>query len=227
MKIDIKSYKNLYGIYSKKLKNGLTAAMIPSLAAIVGIAVSSAFSYDDIIFTVIMFVTLLFFGAAIVLWIRVPMNNGNIYKSLSRFTPEELERLDRDILSAPNLDGLGVTQDAVFYTKGRLFIYPLREALWIYRQEITTTVGGFIPAGKDAYTVICGMDGKRCSLSAKLKGDAVGYLQSQIGQYRRGVFFGYSDDTDKMYRRNIGQMIAVSEEYDRQFRAQKGDNVVM
>lgn len=227
MKIDIKSYKNLYGIYSKKLKNGLTAAMIPSLAAIVGVAVSTAFSYDEDIFTVIMFVTLLFFGAAIVLWIRVPMNNGNIHKSLSRFNPEELERLDRDILSAPNLDGLGVTQDAVFYTKGRLFIYPLREALWIYRQEITTTVGGFIPAGKNAYTVICGRDGKRWSLSAKLKADAVGYLQSQVGQYRRGVFFGYSADTDKMYRKNIGQMIAVSEEYDRQFRAQKGDNVAM
>ncbi|MCH5325197.1 MAG: hypothetical protein J1E39_08275 [Eubacterium sp.] len=206
-----KQYHNLYAIYRHE-QNKMLVIMIIMLVIFLSAVVTLCFDIDPAI-TAIMMIMII---PTLIIGIFYLFNRHFAVKAVSRFTAEELERVNNDILSAHTEEGFSVTRDAVVCRNGRLFIYPVRNILWVYKNVVTTNLYGVVPVAKNSTVVIVGKDKKLYNCRTKNKSNIVAFLQSQLQQYRRGIFYGYSPDIDTMFRKDFGRMLAVSEEYDRQ-----------
>ena len=207
-------YPELNKIYTKTRNKLIIWLIVLALVFTALLAVSifvENFFFDEggIVFVISSFL-LLFSVLVIYLAAR-----SSASKSLSRFTPQELEQINGSIPQLQMQEGCGVTSNALIFGKNRLFIYPVRDILWIYKNVITTRLYG-IPLSSQSSIVVCGKNGKQFSCKTKKNTDIIAFLQSQLVQYRRGIFYGYSPELNAMYRKDINRMIAISEERDSQ-----------
>lgn len=133
-------------------------------------------------------------------------------KSLSRFTEDELNRIDRDIESTEINEGYGVTRDAIVVNKSRFFIYPIKDLVWIYKQVTATKLYGVLTVSKSSVIVIAGRDHKRYTFKTKNKSNIVEFLKFELDQYNKSVIYGYSTEFDLMFRKNFNQILSLIEE---------------
>lgn len=209
---NIKNYPVLYASYRKETRKTRILLIVFAAVALVFLAAGLLVNNPSKGLWFTFSVMFLFIG--LIFLITFAINKNSSSKSLVKLPPEALKRVNDSLLTSPSFEGLTVTADAVVYTFNSLILFPLEDILWIYRHELSTYYAGFIPLGKTAYAVICTRNGKRQSIRLKNnKIDVVGFLQSQLSRIRRGIFYGYDADLDKMFRKNIGQMIAMSDQY--------------
>ena len=124
-----------------------------------------------------------------------------------RFTPEELDRLDREIEDAPIImKSAVITPTAVcYYSIGVFFAVPVRDIIWMYPRLIKESMN-FIPTGKRHQIFMMERNGdqhlvcQQNTLPFTRKtpaNDALEYIQSVLDRVRKGIFYGYSKDLSK------------------------------
>lgn len=211
----LKNYVNLHAIYRKVQRKwliGMIGFFILFLSSFVIIFLDLPFDLAMIM----MLMLIPAIGAAIIyLGVRVITA-----RSLKRFTQEELARIDNAIPMAQMQNGFCVTYDAVVCSKGKCFLYPVRDVLWVYGHVLTTRLYGVIPVSRNSFVVIAGKDHKRYTCRTKNRNNAVDnaveFLKAGLSQYRKGIFYGYSADLDTLFQKDFNRMLAMSQEYDMQ-----------
>ena len=201
---NLKEFSNLYVYFKRRQRGPMTALIIIFVLFILSLATIPLM--DGVaLFPILFFFMLAIVGAAYL------ATRSTAKKLLACFTQDELARIDRDLPSVQMKDGCGVTRDAVIYGNGML--YPVKNILWIYKHVSTTRLYGIIPVSKDSFLIIAGKDKKRRSCKIKNKSDVLEFLRDELSQYRKGIFYGYSEELDKLYLGDIQKMISMSEEY--------------
>lgn len=228
--MNIKAYADLYKLY-RRTQGRLKAAFFILLATFLAAFALADESGD--LFDLAMVVFVISFFSDIAVGIVCLVFRHTAKRSLSRFTPAELERINREIASAPMLDGFAVTRDAVIGSKNKLFLYPVRDVLWVYKSVHTTSLYGVIPVFKTSALIVAGRDGKRYPYAIKNRSNVMEFLCAGLQQYRRGIFYGHNNDLDQMFRKDIGSLIRMSEEQDaracdydqQQYTSRSGENM--
>lgn len=88
--------------------------------------------------------------------------------------------------------------------------------IWVYKHVTTTKLYGVIPIYKSSKLFVCGKDQKRYASKTKNSSEIINFLQPQIDQYHKGVFYGYSPELENMFNKNFVQMLSMSEEVQKQ-----------
>lgn len=208
-----KEFNNLYKVYKRMLRKSLIAFFV----LIVLCVVFFMLIIFDMPIEFSLGVVTCFFGAiaaGIVCLVLGPLTA----KRLSKLDPIALSRVNEALPTLKMQEGFGVTADAIVIVRSiALYLYPVKNALWIHKNVTTTMLYGIIPIHKGSSLVIGGKDKKLFTIGIKNKSEIVEYLQSELQKYRRGIFYGYSDELSNLFRNDIDRMIAMSVEYDNQY----------
>lgn len=202
----LKDYSNIYELYRKNLKR-----MLPLL--IVELLLLGFLSAVFIIGGELMFLLLPAILLLIVAIVSFSFQRTS-KKVLTYFTQEELARIDGAIPSIQMEDGFGVTEDALICGRGGL-IYPVKNILWVYKRVNTTNLYRVIPVNRNSYVVVIGKDHKGASCKVRNNVNIIEFLQKELQQYRKGIFFGYSAELDTLYRQDFNKMVSISEEHEK------------
>lgn len=139
-------------------------------------------------------------------------------KQLSVFDPVALSRVNKALPTLNMQEGFGVTADAIVIMRRKaLYLYPVKNALWIYKDDTTTMLFSIIPIHKYTTLTIAGKDKKSFVIVIKNKSDVISFLQSELQKYRKGIFYGFSGELSILYHNNIDRMIAMSVECDSRY----------
>lgn len=215
-----REFNNLYQVYKRMLRKSLIAFFV----LIVLCAVFFMLIIFDMPIEFSLGVVTCFFGAiaaGIVCLVLGPLTA----KRLSKLDPIALSRVNEALPALKMQEGFGVTADAIVIVRSMaLYLYPVKNALWIHKNVTTTMLYGIIPIHKSSSLVIEGKDKKRFTIGIKNKSEIVDYLHSELEKYRRGIFYGYSDELSRLFHNDIDRMIAMSAEYDSQYNEMTFEN---
>lgn len=215
-----KEFSNLYKVYKRMLRKSLIAFFV----LIVLCVVFFMLIVFDMPIEFSLGVVTCFFGAiaaGIVCLVLGPLTA----KRLSKLDPIALSRVNEALPTLKMQEGFGVTADAIVIVRSvALYLYPVKNALWIHKNVTTTMLYGIIPIHKSSSLVIEGKDKKRFTIGIKNKSEIVDYLHSELEKYRRGIFYGYSDELSRLFQNDIDRMIAMSAEYDSQYNEMTFEN---
>lgn len=203
----LKDYSNIYELHRKNLKRMLPLLIVELL--LIGFLSAVFITGEEPLFLLLPAILLI-----IVIIVSFSFHRTS-KKVLTYFTQEELTRIDRAIPSIQLEDGFGVTEDALICGRGGL-IYPVKNILWVYKREVTTNLYRVIPVNRNSYVVVIGKDHKGGSCKVRNNVNIIEFLQRELQQYRKGIFFGYSNELDTLYRQDFNKMVSMSEEYERQ-----------
>lgn len=135
----LKSFKNLYSLYQKTQKKILLVVIILFTVFLLSLVlIIMNLSTDFVILMTIMIFP------AIIMTIFYVVVRSIAKKSLSRFTENELSRIERDLDSTEISEGYAVTRDALVVSSGKLFIYPIKDIVWIYKNVTSTKLYGVL-----------------------------------------------------------------------------------
>lgn len=208
-----KEFNNLYQVYKKMFRKSLIAFLV----LIVLCVVFFMLIVFDMPIEFSLGVVTCFFGAiaaGIVCLVLGPL----MAKRLSTLDPIALSRVNEALPTLKMQEGFGVTADAIVIVRSMaLFLYPVKNALWIHKNVTTTMLYGIIPIYKSSSLFIGGKDKKTFSIGIRNKSEIVDYLHTELEKYRRGIFYGYSDELSRLFNDDIDRMIAMSVEYDSQY----------
>ena len=205
----LKEYPNLYRLYVRIRNKWLIMALLFFLAF--------AFSFVSILWDLpeaVSVLTMAMVIPGVIALIVIPVTRAKVIKSAKRFTPQELARVDNDFPMAAKEEGYCVTRDALLHCGGYFFLYPVRDIIWVYRNVMTVRYLGIIPVSKSSSVMIGGRDHKRYGCKIKNRGRAMEFNETGLKQYRNGIFFGYSNELEKMFSKDFDRMLAISREYD-------------
>ena len=204
---------NLGRLYKKSRKPWYRTMIIFTAFIILGFAMLLIDPNDG---TFALAATILFLSLIVILiigliaWIFSLMSK----KALKQFTDDELMRINYDIPDVPEFQGFIITQDALIYCKSSLSVIRISDILWVYKQITTNRVNG-ISTGKSYSAVIALKNKKSKFFATNKKDDLMEFLHSELTKYRKGIFFGYSDQYHALYNMYIDRMIQMSEEAER------------
>lgn len=212
---DFKEYNNLFELYRRNQNKWLTALAI----FIVLLILSFAAAVADVFFDTAMVLMVISLFCSIAVAITSLVIRIRTVRSLSRFTDGELSRIDSQITSMQKMDNIGVISDAVVYcSRGALILYAVKDILWVYREVTTTRMYGIIPISKLSSVCIIDKNRKRHTFPTRNKNDAVVFLQKELQKYRKGIFYGYSQELNTMFYHDFNRMLSLSEDYEMQAR---------
>lgn len=215
-----KEFNNLYQVYKKMLRKSLIAFFV----LIVLCVMFFMLIVFDMPIEFSLGVVTCFFGA-IAAGIMCLVLGPLTAKRLSKLDPIALSRVNEALPTLKMQEGFGVTADAIVIVRSMaLYLYPVKNALWIHKNVTTTMLYGIIPIYKSSSLIIGGKDKKSFQISIKNKSEIVDYLHSELQKYRKGIFYGYSDELSRLYNNDIDRMIAMSVEYDSQYNEMTFDN---
>lgn len=208
-----REYHNLYQVYRRMLRKNLIAFLIHTVLCVV--------FFFLIVFDMpieLMYGVVICFSGGIVAGILCLVLGPLMAKQLSVFDPVALSRVNKALPTLNMQEGFGVTADAIVIMRRKaLYLYPVKNALWIYKDDITTMLFSIIPIHKYTTLTIAGKDKKSFVIGIKNKSDVISFLQSELQKYRKGIFYGFSGELSILYHNNIDRMIAMSVEYDSQY----------
>lgn len=208
-----KEFNNLYQVYKKMFRKSLIAFLV----LIVLCVMFFVLIVFDMPIELMIGVVICFFGgiaAGITCLVLGPLTA----KRLSKLDPIALSRVNEALPTLKMQEGFGVTADAIVIVRSMaLYLYPVKNALWIHKNVTTTTLYGIIPIYKSSSLFIGGKDKKTFSIGIRNKSEIVDYLHTELEKYRRGIFYGYSDELSRLFNDDIDRMIAMSVEYDSQY----------
>lgn len=215
-----KEFNNLYQVYKRMLRKSLIAFLV----LIVLCVMFFMLIVFDMPIEFSLGVVTCFFGAiaaGIVSLVLGPLTA----KRLSQLDPIALSRVNEALPTLKMQEGFGVTADAIVIVRSMaLFLYPVKNALWIHKNVTTTMLYGIIPIYKSSSLVIGGKDKKSFQIGIKNKSEIVDYLHTELEKYRRGIFYGYSEELSRLFNNDIDRMIAMSAEYDSQYNEMTFEN---
>lgn len=209
-----KEYRNLYKLYQRGHRKWVIAFFLFFLLFALSV-VSIGFGMPPaIVLAIISFFAIdLFVGIMCLVMGRITA------RKLALFRPDELSRLD---ISMPTLrmeEGFAVTPDAfVHLGMGRVFCYPARDILWVYKHTITTMLYGLLPMSKDSTLMIACRDRKRYGFRVRNKSEVLEYLRLELEEYYPGILFGYNSDLDSRFPKEIDEVIYLYEAHAQQNR---------
>ena len=135
-------------------------------------------------------------------------------KYLKRFTEEQLTRIEKDCLSAPQYEGLMVSREALMYFMPVILALPMQQLVWIYPVATTYKQGLF---SKTYYTIVAiTKDKKRHTLlrwnmdSERMENSMI-FLNEQLKELRPYLLFGYSEQLYTIFRKDFNRMIQMAE----------------
>lgn len=208
-----REYHNLYQVYRRMLKKGLMAFLILTVLCVV--------FFFLIVFDMpieLMYGMVICFAGGIAAGILCLVLGPRMAKQLSVFDPVALSRLNKALPTLNMQEGFGVTADAIVIMRMMaLYLYPVKNVLWIHTEVTTMMLYDIIPTHKYTTLTIAGKDKKSFVIGIKNKSDVISFLQSELQKYRKGIFYGFSEDLYILYHNNIDRMIAMSVEYDSQY----------
>lgn len=204
-----KVYRNLYELYKKQQSKRMIAFYI-----LIALFLSTLIIFATDLPFEVGIVTMMMIFPAIGVGVVALVFKSRSKKSFERFTPEELARIDSQIPMLTFNEGYAVTQDAIINTKKELFLYPVKDILWIYKNVSTVRYYGVIPVSKTSTVMIAGTDHKIYGHPTKNKTDIIEDLHNELIQYRKGIFYGYSPEIEQMFKKNFDSMVAASRRYD-------------
>ncbi len=204
-----KVYRNLYELYKKQQNKRMIAFYI-----LIALFLSTLIIFATDLPFEVGIVTMMMIFPAIGVGVVALVFKSRSKKSFERFTPEELARIDSQIPMLTFNEGYAVTQDAIINTKKELFLYPVKDILWIYKNVSTVRYYGVIPVSKTSTVMIAGTDHKIYGHPTKNKTDIIEDLHNELIQYRKGIFYGYSPEIEQMFKKNFDSMVAASRRYD-------------
>lgn len=215
-----REFNNLYQVYKRMLRKSLIAFFV----LIVLCVIFFMLIVFDMPIEFSLGVVTCFFGAiaaGIVCLVLGPLTA----KRLSKLDPIALNRVNEALPTLKMQEGFGVTADAIVIVRSMaLYLYPVKNALWIHKNVTTTMLYGIIPIHKSSSLVIGGKDKKSFQISIKNKSEIVDYLHTELEKYRKGIFYGYSDELSRLFRNDIDRMIAMSAEYDSEYNEMTFEN---
>ena len=215
-----KEFNNLYQVYKKMLRKSLIAFFV----LIVLCVMFFMLIVFDMPIEFSLGVVTCFFGA-IAAGIMCLVLGPLTAKRLSKLDPIALSRVNEALPTLKMQEGFGVTADAIVIVRSMaLYLYPVKNALWIHKNVTTTVLYGIIPIYKSSSLIIGGKDKKSFQIGIKNKSEIVDYLHSELQKYRKGIFYGYSDELSRLYNNDIDRMIAMSVEYNSQYNEMTFDN---
>ena len=215
-----KEFNNLYQVYKKMLRKSLIAFFV----LIVLCVMFFMLIVFDMPIEFSLGVVTCFFGA-IAAGIMCLVLGPLTAKRLSKLDPIALSRVNEALPTLKMQEGFGVTADAIVIVRSMaLYLYPVKNALWIHKNVTTTVLYGIIPIYKSSSLIIGGKDKKSFQIGIKNKSEIVDYLHSELQKYRKGIFYGYSDELSRLYNNDIDRMIAMSVEHDSQYNEMTFDN---
>lgn len=215
-----REFNNLYQVYKRMLRKSLIAFFV----LIVLCVIFFMLIVFDMPIEFSLGVVTCFFGAiaaGIVCLVLGPLTA----KRLSKLDPIALNRVNEALPTLKMQEGFGVTADAIVIVRSMaLYLYPVKNALWIHKNVTTTMLYGIIPIHKSSSLVIGGKDKKSFQISIKNKSEIVDYLHTELEKYRKGIFYGYSDELSRLFCNDIDRMIAMSAEYDSEYNEMTFEN---
>lgn len=210
---NLKEYKNLYELYRRGLNKRLIALVILFLLFLSSFVAVCA----DLMFDAAMTVMVITFFSLVAVVVVCIASRVRTSKSLSHFTIAELERIDAQIPSIKMQESIGVTLEAVICCAGgSLILLPTKDVLWVYKEVTTTKYYGLIPVSKFSSLCIVDRNHKRRTFSTKNKTNIVAFLQQELQKYRKGIFYGYSNELYSMFCNDFERMLSMSDEYEKQ-----------
>lgn len=211
---NLKNYSNLYALY-KKGRKGLNRGIIIFLAVFVLAFISLFLDLGDAMFSFVMIAMLISCPTVLVLSICMLVYSLTSKKTLKQFTEDELTRINEDIMNVSEFKGFHITRDALVYAKSNFTVIPVREIIWVYKQITSHSTNG-VPTGKSYSAIIALRNKKSKTFATNKKDDLMDFLHDELVKYRKGIFFGYSDQYHALYNMYIDRMIQMSDEMERQ-----------
>lgn len=208
-----REYHNLYQVYRRMLKKGLIAFLILTVLCVIFLFL---IAFDMPV--ELMYGVGICFAGGIIEGILCLVLGPRMAKQLSLLDPVALSRVNKALPTLNMQEGFGVTADAIVIMRRMVvYLYPVKNVLWIYKDVTTEMLYGIIPLYKSTTLIIAGKDKKSFIIGIKNKSDVISFLQSELQKYRKGIFYGYSEDLFILYHNNIDRMIAMSVECDSRY----------
>ncbi len=134
-----------------------------------------------------------------------------------KFTDDELVRFNEAI---PNIDPKKrylVIEDALIIREKEFVLIPIRDILWIYNEHMYIThktLGTVTGTSEMSHTIIKGKNKKILCITSNVYIGNLAHLREELSLYRRGIFYGYSEELNYMFCKDFKRMLAASEAAD-------------
>ncbi len=213
----IKEYEHLRKLYKRSKKGYMVLLVIITFFAALFILLILLSMLSIRLIDKALMYSIPIFLIALILWIPVIFKDVILKSKIKKFTEEEVDRINDAIPYADKSGDFIITRDALIITTGRLRFIPVKNILWVYGEHTHTTsrMYGIKYSESDSFNIIIADKNKRkfSFISYQFKND-LSFLNTTLSKYRRGIFFGYSDQLDQMYSNNFEKMLAISEAAD-------------
>lgn len=155
-------------------------------------------------------------GLAVAYLVAIPLGRfrtrRNIRKSFARFTEAQLRRMDMECGDMTPICGVVVTSHALA-CEGHLI--PISDIVWIYEQNSTqkgiATLNYLIviDKGKRHHWILLST---KAGPGRRADGKAVGEIVKGLRRHSPEIYYGYSKDIARLYRKDFAGMVAYVEE---------------
>ena len=144
-------------------------------------------------------------------------------RSWEQFTPEELERINEEAASAEKI-GCSYIMPTAILRMGRnehaLLAIPVRDIVWIYGSVTTTRLNFIFPMYKEHEVRIVTRDRATHTVFQKTTAaftrkkpadDTIAQIRVIIDFYRKGIFYGWSKEMQKLACEYFAYMIETAD----------------
>lgn len=203
----LENCNNLYTMYRRSFRGVKISFFIFLVLFLLSFATFfTDFPFDLTMIMMLMIIPAIGMG---IIWLIL---RGRTAKLLAQFSSPELEQINNEIPMHQMLEGFVVTRHALINSKGTLMLFPIRNLLWIYKYEQTFSYYG-IRVGKTSCLMVAGRDKKRYACNIKNKSKAIDFIQAELSKYRTDIIYGYDDELETMFKKDINRMIALSKDF--------------
>jgi hypothetical protein len=212
---------------SQLIKEGVSASKAEG--AIYGAYLKDATPLEEVTAPLIGVAILVF--ALCVIYIPVVVKNKKAMKSMKVYANGNLDQLFKEVdeeVKEPNVYKNGpvtITRNYIIVDSQQIvFAMPIKELMWTYKKTIQNKVYGFIPAGKNNFINFVFSDGEAYSVSVTRKAKRIDETLNFIAQLNLGTFVGYTNDMNKMFKKNKSEFIYQWKKYVEELREKQEVN---
>lgn len=139
-------------------------------------------------------------------------------QSWEQFTPKQLEIIDSEIATAPQIYLSLVTSEAIcLYNMHTFTAIPVKNIVWIYGSEFIQTMY-FIPYNKTYSLIVMDRYGQTYTLGMvstwgfskkKPNEERIDIIRNVIGKNRKGIVYGYNKEICDLFTKNFQDAVKM------------------
>lgn len=151
---------------------------------------------------------------------KTPFNKKKLEeaeRTWAQLSPEELERINQEVVSAKRVLQTLVMPSAILYFGwNTLFVIPVRDIIWVYG-SVTTCRMNLIPYMKEHQvylrtrrqeTFMLGMVTTGPITKKHPSDDAIAQIRETLFPYRKGIIYGWSEEIQKFVNENFAGAVS-------------------